>query len=406
MNQQFDVIVVGGGMVGAAFACALLATDLRIAIVDHHPLGAAWNEDERALRVCSLNRASRQFLDNLDVWSTMCDMRVSPFTKMHVWDYMGKGYIDFDSDSVGYAELGHIVENDVTQHALLSKLSQAKQVTLLPSTELHSLRFTKDKAEVQTKQGDIFTASLVVGADGARSWVREQAHLPMTSWEYDQSAVITRIKTEYPHGKTAWQRFLPSGPLAFLPMEDPHESAVVWSTSPEEAERLMALDAELFCKALGLAFEFKLGAVSHAVSPLSFPLQMRHVKHYVKPQLALIGDAAHTIHPLAGQGANLGLMDAATLADVLQQGLARNEPLGSYELLRRYERWRKGQTLAMIATMEAFKRLFSNSHPALVWLRNSGLQITDRLSFIKPCILRQAMGLSSDLPRSAKMRWD
>lgn len=245
-------------------------------------------------------------------------------------------------------------------------------------------------------------ADLLVGADGRDSWVRRQVGIEVKGWPYGQSAIVATVRPEHFHRETAWQRFLPSGPLAFLPLPD-GLCSIVWSTRPEEAERLMALDDTAFGEALTAAFGCTLGEVTLEGPRGLFPLRLQHALEYVRPGLALVGDAAHAIHPLAGQGVNLGLMDAAALAEVLLAARQRGRPMGSELTLSRYQRWRKGENLAMMAAMDGFKRLFSNRIPPLRLVRNLGLLAADRAEPLKRIIVRRAMGLSGDLPRLA--RW-
>jgi 2-octaprenylphenol hydroxylase len=319
---------------------------------------------------------------------------------MHVWDASGNGVIHFDSAELGEPNLGHIIENGIMLQALYRVIESHASIHLFTQASLNAITPGADGIEVSL-DAQTLSAALVVGADGARSRVRELAGIETRGMAYDQHAVVANVATERPHRHTAWQRFMPSGPLAFLPMAN-GQSSIVWSTSPEQAAQLLDMDDAAFCHALAEAFEYTLGEITHTSQRAAFPLRMQHATGYVKPRVALIGDAAHTIHPLAGQGVNLGFADVASLAEVLGRARQSGRDIGDYYVLREYERWRKGENIAMQASMDAFKRLFSNSNPLLGWLRNSGLGLVNNMAPLKNRIMRQAMGLEGDLPKMAK----
>ena len=285
---------------------------------------------------------------------------------------------------------------------MIDRLHEVENVTLFSPVSIAACHWSDSGVSVELNDQRLLTASLLVGADGARSRVREQAGIPVRGWSYDQTAVVVNVRTEKGHRETAWQRFLPTGPLAYLPLTD-DMSAIVWSTTPQQAEALLAMDDESFRAALGEAFDYRLGKVVDSGPRAAFPLHLQYADTYVRSGLALIGDAAHSIHPLAGQGVNLGLLDAAALAEVLQQGVRQGRVPGDYDLLRRYERWRKADNLGTMFVMDAFKRLFGNTLPPVQWLRNLGLQITDHSGPVKHKIIRQAMGLEGDLPPLAQV---
>jgi 2-polyprenylphenol 6-hydroxylase len=335
-------------------------------------------------------------------WDGMTAWRVSPFRDMRVWDAAGFGSIHFDSADIGEPLLGWIIENRVIQHALLERARQFPTVDLLCPTALETAHPLEEGGwRVGLNDGREFTTRLLVGADGAQSKVRQLAGIETGGWGYDQHAVVANVRTEKPHQETAWQRFTPSGPLAFLPLSD-GRCSIVWSNTPERAAGLLALDDNDFGDALMAAFEARLGAILEVGPRAAFPLRLQHAHAYVKPGVVLIGDAAHVIHPLAGQGVNLGLLDAATLAEVLSDAVAADRNIGSFKVLRRYERWRKGDNLLMLGIMDGFKRLFGNTLPPVRLLRNLGLNLTDAAGPLKNLIARRAMGLEGDLPRLAR----
>jgi len=289
----------------------------------------------------------------------------------------------------------------VVQIALWQRLQNVDNVSLICPAACTGLRRERDRMHVQLADGRTLSARLVVGADGAQSRVRQLAAIPTHGWHYDQHGVVATVRTEYSHRETAWQRFLPSGPLAFLPLHD-GRCSIVWSTAPQQAARLTQLDQIEFCDELGRAFDHKLGRILECGERAVFPLRLQHTERYVAPGLALIGDAAHVVHPLAGQGVNLGVLDAAALAEVILDAHAAGKDIGDFTVLRRYERWRKGDNLMMMAVMDGFKRLFGSDWRAVQTLRSAGLSLTDRITPVKNLIIRHAMGYSGDLPRLAR----
>ncbi|HRC72386.1 MAG TPA: UbiH/UbiF/VisC/COQ6 family ubiquinone biosynthesis hydroxylase [Candidatus Competibacter sp.] len=401
-RNDYDLIIAGGGMVGSALACALGQSELRVALLEGVPLERARPTDELDLRVSAISRASQRIFAAVGAWDGMTAWRTSPFRDMRVWDSAGFGQIHFDSAAIGEPLLGWIIENRVIQFALLERASQLPAVELLCPAALESACVLDDNRwRVQLDDGRELTARLLVGADGAQSKVRQSAGIGTGGWSYDQKGLVANVRTAEPHQATAWQRFLPTGPLAFLPLHD-GRCSIVWSTTPEQADFLLALDDYDFGQALGDAFEWRLGPIVQIGQRGAFPLRLQHTHQYVKPGLALIGDAAHVVHPLAGQGVNLGLLDAATLAEVVLDAVAVEQDIGSLKVLRRYERWRKGDNLLMLGVMDGFKRLFGASLPPLPLLRNLGLALTDAAGPLKNLIARRAMGLEGDLPRLAR----
>lgn len=404
--MQADLIIVGAGMVGSALALALEHSGLEILVVDGSPLGVRPFDAGSAFepRVSALSAASQRILQRLDVWDGIAARRVSPYQDMRVWDGSGTGSVHFAAASVHAEVLGHIVENRVVQDALLERLLDS-QIGLLGNARVEQLRRSGDGWLLTLADGRELRAPLLVAADGANSAVRRLAGCATREWDYLHHAIVTSVRCERPHQATAWQRFTDDGPLAFLPLNrqgDEHWCSIVWSTVPAEAERLMALDDAAFCGALGKAFEQRLGAIEAADPRLCIPLRQRHAKRYVESGLALIGDAAHSIHPLAGQGVNLGFLDAAVLAEVLLHALERGEQPGDIRVLSRYERRRMPHNLAMMAAMEGFERLFQADPLPIRWLRNSGLNWVDELPDAKALFVRRALGLVGDLPLLAQ----
>ena len=403
--MQADLIIVGAGMVGSALALALENSGLEILVVDGGPLSVKPFAADGAFepRVSALSAASQRILERLGVWEGIAARRASPYRDMQVWDGSGTGSVHFSAASVHAEVLGHIVENRVVQDALLERLHDS-QIGLLGNARLEQLRRSGDGWLLTLADGRELRAPLLVAADGANSAVRRLAGCATREWNYLHHAIVTSVRCERPHRLTAWQRFTDDGPLAFLPLNrqgDEHWCSIVWSTVPAEAERLMALDDEAFRHELGKAFEWRLGPVTAVDPRVCIPLRQRHAKRYVESGLALIGDAAHSIHPLAGQGVNLGFLDAAVLAEVLQHALQRGEQPNDVRVLSRYERRRMPHNLAMMAAMEGFERLFQADPLPIRLLRNSGLNWVDELPDAKALFVRRALGLVGDLPELA-----
>lgn len=402
-----DVIIVGAGMVGSTLALALQSSGLEVLVIDGSPLSLEPFAADAPFeaRVSALSMASQRVLERLNVWPGIVARRSSAYRDMYVWDGAGTGNIHFSAASVHAETLGHIVENRVVQDALLEQLHESN-IGLLGNAKLEQLRRSGHEWLLTLEDGRELRASLLIAADGANSAVRRLAGCATREWDYLHHAIVTSVRTEKPHQSTAWQRFTDDGPLAFLPLAsdqpDQYWSSIVWSAVPAEVERLMALDDQQFCVELGNAFEQRLGKVLHNDRRVAIPLRQRHAKRYVEQGLALIGDAAHSIHPLAGQGVNLGFLDAAVLADVLLHALARGESPADERVLSRYERRRMPHNLAMMAAMEGFERLFQADPLPVRWLRNAGLNWIDDLPEAKALFVRQALGLSGDLPTLAK----
>jgi 2-octaprenylphenol hydroxylase len=406
--KDYDIIVAGGGMVGMTFARLLsqAVPGVRLAVIEARTPTAAPAEDAAwSARVSAVSAASQRILSAAGVWGLLPAHRLSPFRRMVVWDAAGAadgaGTVRFDSADIGVAELGHIVENVRIEHAYRDTLSQGAGVGMLFPEEVLGFDAEARRVVVALRDGGVVTARLLVGADGAHSRVRHYARIPVRGRRYDQHALVATVSCERDHEQTAWQRFLPSGPLAFLPLAD-GACSIVWSTGPEESERLMKMGERDFCVALELASDAVLGRITAAGRRFSFPLQLLHAARYSAERLALIGDAAHAVHPLAGQGVNMGFLDAAALAEVLAEALQRDEDPGDRRWLRRYERWRKGQNLVMLAAIDGLQRLFSNDVGPVRLLRGRGLDIVERSGVLKRFFALQAAGGAQDAPRVAR----
>jgi 2-octaprenylphenol hydroxylase len=319
---------------------------------------------------------------------------------MKVWDAEGTGAIEFSAAEIGEPCLGHIVENSATTQALRQALSHYSNIELIAPHKVVSMCLHEEQQQqkIILEDGQELSAPLIVAADGALSMIRDLAGFEMREWDYGHSAIVTTVKTEHPHQYTAWQRFMPEGPLAFLPLQttengDDHYCSIVWSAQTHYAENLMSFSDEVFAEALGASFEYRLGKIVSVAKRFSFPLRQRHAKTYFKPGVTLIGDAAHTIHPLAGLGVNLGFADVDALSNEIHRALARKIPLSHPSILARYQRQRMGKNLATMGVMEGFKRLFAQTALPARWMRNEGMRQMNHLDFVKRQIIKQAMGI-------------
>lgn len=402
-HQQYDIIIVGAGIVGSTLACKISMENpaLRIVVLEAIPFSAHYSENSFDPRVVALTIASQKLLHEMGVWQAIINKRFCPYTRMHVWDGSGTGSIDFNCHDIGELALGYIVENSVIVESLLEQLQLSRVEFRCPAkVSAINLPSQDQLALVILEDGTSLRAPLIIATDGANSPIRHMAHLETREWDYGHTAIVTTVLTEKSHDYTAQQRFTEQGPLAFLPLEDissltanTHFSSIVWSVEKKYAQTLLALDDARFASALGDAFEHKLGAIKQVTARYSFPLIQRHCKNYFKPGVVVAGDAAHTIHPLAGQGVNLGLQDVAALANEILRAQQRGISLSDISILQRYQRRRKGPNLAMMSVMEGFKQLFATDTLPLRWLRNAGMKQLNKTHVIKNKIMREAMGL-------------
>ncbi len=387
-------------MVGAAVSLGLAQQGFSVVMLESREPVFDWQEDSFDIRVSAITRASQQIFDNLDAWSDM-QTRSTAYDAMQVWDRAGFGEIHFSAAEIGEADLGHILENRVIVRSLWQQIDRYEEIQRLVPVEIVEQATGANGVVLTLSDGRCVEAAMLVGADGAFSQVRERAQIGLRSRAYDQSAVVATVRAELGNQATAWQRFMPAGPLALLPLNDDLFS-VVWSVSPQQARQLLALEDQDFNAQLTAASEQRLGQLTLLGVRAAFPLVLRHASQYVQPGLALIGDAAHTIHPLAGQGVNLGLLDAAQLVDEMVDARARGQVPGSYAVLRRYERARKGHNQAVQSAMDGFKYLFSNDIAPVSLLRNVTLGVAGQLPPLRRLFERVALGQGLTLPRLAQ----
>lgn len=401
-SQAYDIAIVGGGMVGLATAIGLAQASLNVVVIDAGQTEAVSGEPR--LRVSAINKASQRLLENLGAWAYLDTNRATPYQKMAVWDKDGFGKIAFDANSIGETSLGSIIENDAISHALAKRVAELDNIHHIQNQRLARIAFGEREAWLTLANGadseiESVSAALVIAADGANSWVREQCNIPLTFWDYGHHAIVATIRTELPHQATASQVFLQDGPLAFLPLYEDNLCSIVWSVPPEKATELLAMDKVQFERSLTAAFDGRLGVCQLESERHAFPLRMRYARHFARHRLVLAGDAAHTIHPLAGQGVNLGLLDAASIIQVLSELHGDGKDIGNYADLRALERWRKADAMEMIAVMEGFKRLFAGRNPLKMVIRDLGLNLVDNVAGLKTVFMQQAMGNKSTLPK-------
>ena len=410
MSDRFDILIVGGGPVGGA-AAALLARATRterdpprIAVLEPRRPSYPANEAPVDLRVSAYSRASERVLQVAGAWDAITARRAYAYERMRVWHEsvspVSAEALVFDAAEVGEPNLGHIIETRLVQSALLDAAEHAG-VQIIPA-ELSSLAITEDDVRVETTSGSL-SARLIVGADGAQSAVRAAVGVSAETSGYQQTAIVAVVATERPHQSTAWQRFLHTGTLAFLPLAD-GMSSIVWSADDELAKNLLASSPEVFELELTNALDGALGNTRLISDRASFPLRKLAAQHYVTHRCALIGDAAHVVHPLAGQGVNMGLLDAAALVELLIAGRHEREDPGALRVLRRYERWRKTETQTLATAIDTFDRLLAHGTGPLSRLAQRGLGWVNGSQELKRVFIRRALGMAGELPAAAKSR--
>lgn len=404
--KPVDVTVVGGGMIGMATACLLAREGFQVLLVD---LGnpPAWQENMVPGRVSALNLATRCLLENIGVWDTIKERNAMPYQAMSVWDSHSNAQIHFDAGEESVEALGYIVENDLVAYTMYERLRQNYQVTLKYGCKVATLESADrnanedDTVRVGLDNGEIVTSGLVVAADGARSSLRELAGIELVTQDFQQDAIVATLSCSTPHHDTAFQVFTPEGPIALLPLTG-ERCSLVWSRDREMVPQLMSLDESEFCGLLAEHFADHIGELRLLGERLRFPLRSRHASGYLADRLVLVGDAAHTVHPLAGLGANLGIQDAAALVETLSAAKAGGKRIGSQSVLRRYERWRRGENGLAINAMKGFKSIFGSSLAPVRQARESGFALADSVMPLKHILAQYALGVRGDLPAACR----
>ncbi|HEX5124268.1 MAG TPA: UbiH/UbiF/VisC/COQ6 family ubiquinone biosynthesis hydroxylase [Rhodanobacteraceae bacterium] len=379
---ELDAIIVGGGAIGAALALGLARDGLDVALVEARAPKPWRADDEVDLRVVALAADARALFEDLGVWNAIADARVGPYRRMRVWDALAPGELTFDAAEYGEAALGWIIENRLIQHALWQAVEAGRNARVVCPGEVASIENGAEGVEAVLADGTRLRARVAIAADGAESPVRAMLGIGANGRDYVQRGVVANVATAREHEHTAWQRFLPTGPLAFLPLAD-GRCSIVWTLPDTEAARVLALDDAAFRAELGAAFDFRLGEITATTARAAFPLRMRLADRYASGRVALAGDAAHVVHPLAGQGMNLGFRDVACLRRVLRDANARGGDIGAAHVLRRYERERRSENALAARGLDAISRLFGATDPVTPKLRGAGLAIVDRLAPVK-----------------------
>lgn len=415
MKQTFDSIIVGAGMVGAALASGLAQQGISVALIDQSSPMPYQPGDSPDIRVSALSAGSERYLDSLGAWPRIMAMRATPYRRLAVWDEtpspfrrlvpQGLTEVEFDADSLGAPHLGHIVENRITQLALWQTAKTEPGITLMTGHRVQGLDQSADCATVTLDNGSRLQAKLIIGADGAMSRVRELAGIGVTRDQYEQQAMVISVRYRGSVKDITWQGFFPTGPRAFLPLHSasdqyPGESwgSLVWYDHPDRLNELKSMDEQQLMTDIHRHFPERLPELTHIDARASFPIARQHAKHYYLNRVVLVGDAAHTINPLAGQGVNLGFQDAQCLQEMLNEALREGVDLANERWLKRYEQQRHPANQRMMLTMDLFYHLFSNTNPPLHLARNLGLGLARSLPFARNQVARYAMGLDDQLP--------
>ncbi|MDX8392444.1 MAG: UbiH/UbiF/VisC/COQ6 family ubiquinone biosynthesis hydroxylase [Mariprofundaceae bacterium] len=394
--RNADVVIIGGGMVGLTLACALKDCGLKIVIVERSEPTARLSLG-RDCRVSAIVAGTVDMLRGIGVWSQL-ETDAQAISAMRIWDDQRFGSIRFEADEIDRDALGYLIENSLLTQALLDVVHDAENIEWRCPATVDEVRWRLSHVEIEMDDGSQLHAPLVVGADGGNSWLRSQAGIQVWSHRFSQRGIVATVRPQFAHRGVAYQRFLPTGPLAMLPMSG-GLCSIVWSADDNEAERLMALTDDAFKEALQLSFGPQLGRIEEVGERAAFPLRSQLAKHMVRPRLALIGDAAHQIHPLAGLGVNLGIRDAMSLAQELADARRFKEDIGSMDVLASMRRNRMPDILAVMGSMEGFHHLFTSTAPGIPLLRDAGMRLIGNSGALKALLMRRSTGLSLPLPK-------
>ncbi len=397
MSSRSDVIIAGGGMVGASLALALAQAGKSVAVIEPHSLIDFDEQQPYDMRVSAISPASRNLLNNLGVWEQITSMRHNPFSSMQVEDRAGENVLGFSAAEINESALGYIIENRVISLCLQDAAKLHPDISWFKD-EVSDFSLEQDDAIVTLAQGKVLLAQLLVGADGANSFIRKHAQIELLEHDYQQQAVVALIEVQPDSADLAWQRFEGNEVLGVLPLSESMAS-IVWSADTERAEHLIAMDEEGFLHELQVLSKHQFGQFKLQSERHTFPLFGRHASEYVQPRLALVGDAAHSVHPLAGQGANLGFMDVAELVRVLSES---ERDLGSLHVLKKYQRKRLGENALMLRSLEAVQQLYASTNPLITRVRSLGSRMLTGFKPLKAILIQHASGNLPDAPALLK----
>jgi len=387
-DQQTDILIVGAGMVGSAAALSFARAGFSVSLAEANDL-PQWSEAEYSLRVCAISAASERLLKNIGVWQQILACRASPYEHMHVWD--ASGSLDFDAADSGQAYLGYIVENNLINASLIEQCQSQSNIRLLTACRLSEVEWVDDHLQLKLDNGDDIRSSLLIAADGGNSQLRRLSGIESYRHDYQQTGIVARVRTSLSHENTAWQRFLTSGPLALLPLSD-GSCSIVWSADRGRAEELLLQNDAEFSEQLTDAFEHRLGSIEVLSPREGFPLVLANARTYVKDRIVLLGDAAHRVHPLAGQGVNLGFQDVTELTSTLLESVGNGRDIADSLYLRRYARRRRAEVSFMLMGMDGIQRIFTSRRQLVQKSRRLAMKMIDRLPPVKQFLVNRALG--------------
>lgn len=389
-DHRSDITIVGAGMVGSAAALSLARAGFNITLIEANEI-PQWSAEEYYLRVSAISLASEQLLEDIGVWQQIKNRRVSSYEHMRVCDASGTGRLEFDAAESGVAYLGHIVENNLINDSLIEQLQGMSNVRFVIGVRLSSMTWLEEAVQLRLENGDEIRSTLVIAADGDNSSVRQLCGIESSRHDYLQTGIVARVRTSLSHNSTAWQRFLPSGPLAFLPLAD-GSCSIVWSADQQRASDLLSLNDEDFSKQLADAFENQLGSVELLSPRVAFPLMLANANSYSAERVVLLGDAAHRVHPLAGQGVNLGFQDVIDLTSILREASQHQRGLADPLYLRRFARRRRADASLMLAGMDGIQRVFASKQQFVCKSRNLAMDLINQLPVLKQFFVNRALG--------------
>ncbi|KEY91005.1 protein visC [Candidatus Photodesmus blepharus] len=401
MIQRIDIAVVGSGIVGLALSAALKHSSLQVAVIEKKKTEGTVDE-LCDVRVSILNHSSETILKNLGVWWRIAQNCISSYSSMEIWEQDSFASIGFSADALLQNSMGRIVENRVIQVALLEHVKQQSNVFLLTPATCSKMIIGQNEVWITLDNGEMLATKLVIGADGANSWVRDQLEIPLTYWDYGYSTITANVFTQDRHQAIVRQIFTQQGSLAFLPMSDEYTSSIIWSIESGYAEELVCMSESEFNKYLTAEFDNRLGLCQVMGKRLLFPLKMHYSRDFAVNRAVLVGDAAHTMNSLLGQEGNIGLLGAASLAQEILAFWERGEDFGSKRNLRNYERWRKTEAIKVIIMMQGLKYLFDGDNSTKRFVRGMGMRFIDQLPYLKDGFIKRALGLKGNLPNLAK----